>query len=136
MDTIRGAKILKIILCVGVFIWLVHFNVTQSVGWSVAAFSSALLLTALLYILATLFGFILAVTRNYVIAIILFLGIVIFGIFKMSELPPMSPVLEWGSLLAACGCALYLLHKDIRCLIGSMDSIPKGDDRQEKSDIE
>ena len=35
MDTIRGAKILRIILCVGVFIWLVHFNVTQSVGWSI-----------------------------------------------------------------------------------------------------
>lgn len=136
MDSTGSAKILKTILSIGVFIWLVYFNVTHSTGWSITAFSSALLLTALLYILMTLFGFILAATKNYFIAIVVFLGVVIFAIFKLEEIPLMSPVAEWGSLLVACIFALYLLRRDIRYLMVIKHSVSDGNVPQGKTNDE
>lgn len=113
MQSKAGGKILKIILCIGVFIWLVYFNIHHSAGWSITAFTSALFLSSLIYILATLYGAVLSIFRYYLLSTIIFLGIVVFIITKIDKIPKMNPILEWLSVIAVCAVALYLLRCDI-----------------------
>lgn len=114
-NAMKERKILKLIIFVGVFI-LVMISVSGKSG-ILKAISTSLMLACTAYIAATLFGVILAVTRNYLIAIVAFLILFFVGIFKLDSLTKSVSWLSdgfWAIIVILIGIAL--IARDILIL--------------------
>lgn len=84
--TKQSTKTLKIILYVGMFIWMMKFNLSHGAAMNLDTLVGSVFMASLVYLLATLFGLALSVSNNYIIAIVL-TGILAFlFIFKMDAL--------------------------------------------------
>lgn len=84
--TKRSTKTLKIILFVGMFIWMMKFSLSHGSALNLETLVGSVFMASLVYLLATLFGLALSVSNNFIVAIVL-TGILAFlFIFKMDEL--------------------------------------------------
>ena len=114
----RGTKVLKLFIFIGVFI-----SVMRTVSSDLGMFENilgSLVLACTAYITATLFGVILALTRNYLIAIIAFLILLFWGIPKLDSLSQSVSWLTngfWEVVIIVLG--ILLIGKDILYLVRS-----------------
>lgn len=84
--TKRSTKTLKIILFVGMFIWMMKFSLSHGSEMNLETVVGAVFMASLVYLLAALFLLALSVSNNFIVAIVL-TGILAFlFIFKMDEL--------------------------------------------------
>lgn len=84
--TKRSTKTLKIILFVGMFIWMMKFSLSHGAAMNLETLVGSVFMASLVYLLAALFVLALSVSNNFIVAIVL-TGILAFlFIFKMDEL--------------------------------------------------
>lgn len=94
----RESKILKTLLFIGVFAYLVYHDI-HNATFSFSTVTGALLMASFVYIMASLFGILLTLTRNYLITIIATLALTLLGAFKLDALIAAVP---WLSEDVAC----------------------------------
>ena len=115
-----GGKILKFILFIVVLVVIVRYSLSHDMSFG-SAVVAALIVSCFAYIMMTLFGLVLVLSGNYVIAIIVSLGVMFFGLFKLDEI---AKYISWMtddiSAVLLCLVAFILMARDILIIIGSM----------------
>ena len=112
-----GTKTLKIILFIGVFAYLQYYDIKRGV-FTVNSVTAGIMMASAAYLLASLFGLVLNLTRNYLIAIIGTGALALFLAFKLDEVITATPLTE--GLAAIILGAFALL-----CLVGDIIAIKK-----------
>ena len=79
-----GTKVFKILLCLGVFGYLVYHDISKGT-FSVTTVTAGLALAGVLYLITSLFGIVLLLSGNYLIAIIGTAALALFLAFKLDE---------------------------------------------------
>ncbi|MCD7813058.1 MAG: hypothetical protein LUH20_03220 [Lachnospiraceae bacterium] len=104
--TNRSTKCLKIILFIIVFAWTINFNLNNGSGLNIGTISAAAFLASLAYLIATLFGFVLITSGNYIITIFITVALIFFLAFNMDKLTNAIPWLSddlWMVIIIAAG---------------------------------
>lgn len=122
MDKI-GAKILKILLVVGLFAYLLYYNISHD-SFSLGAVTASLFLASVVYFLVSLFGILLNLLRNYLIAIIVTVGLAFLLFAKMDEVVAATPLTDESLAIIMCILALVCLAFDIKFIKNQL-SAPK-----------
>ncbi len=84
--TNRSTKFLKIILFIIVFVWMMNFSLNHGSDLNLDTVSASLFMASLAYLLATLFGFALSTSGNYIIALAVTVALTFFLAFNMDKL--------------------------------------------------
>lgn len=115
-----GGKFLKFILFIVAFVVIVRYSLSHDMSFG-SAVVAALIVSCFAYIMMTLFGLILVLSGNYFIAIIVSLGVMFFGLFKLDEIAKsISWMTDDISAVLLCLVAFILMARDILIIIGSM----------------
>ena len=80
-----GTKTLKILLFIGVFAYLQYYDVKRGV-FSVNSITGGLFAASAVYLIASLFGIVLSLTQNYLIALVGTAALALFLAFKLDDL--------------------------------------------------
>lgn len=80
-----GTKTLKILLFIGVFSYLQYYDVKRG-AFSVNSITGGLFAASAVYLIASLFGIVLSLTQNYLIAIVGTAALALFLAFKLDDL--------------------------------------------------
>jgi phosphate/sulfate permease len=113
-----GTKTFKIILFVGVFAYLQYHDVSRG-AFSMNTVTGGLLAASAVYLLASLFGLVLNLSRNYLIAIVGTGALALFLAFKLDE------VIAKVSWLTEERAAVVLTIFAVLCLVGDIFAIKK-----------
>lgn len=113
-----GTKTLKIFLFIGVFAYLQYYDVSRG-AFSVNTVTAGLLAASAAYLLASLFGLVLNISRNYLIAIVGTGALALFLAFKLDE------VIAKVSWLTEGRTAIILTILAVLCLVGDIFTIKK-----------
>ena len=79
-----GTKIFKILLCIGVFAYLQYSDISRG-AHTISSVTAGLSVAGVLYLIASMFGIILMLSGNYIIAIIATGALALFLAFKLDE---------------------------------------------------
>lgn len=108
-----GTKTLKILLFIGIFAYLQYYDVKRS-AFSVNSVTGGLIAASAVYLIASLFGIVLNLTRNYLIAIIGTGALALFFANKLDDLiASVSWLTENRALYILGGLAILCLIRDI-----------------------
>ncbi len=108
-----GSKTLKIILFIGVFAYFQYHGISHGT-FSIDTVTGGFLLASIAYLFSSLFGLILDLSRNYIIAIVGTIGLIFFLCFKMDEVVAKTPWLsEDGMSVILIILAGFCLIRDI-----------------------
>ena len=80
-----GTKTLKILLFIGVFAYLQYYDVKRG-SFSVNSITGGLFAASAVYLIASLFGIVLSLTQNYLIALVGTAALALFLAFKLDDL--------------------------------------------------
>lgn len=108
-----GSKILKLLLVVGLFIYLVYHDISRGT-FGVGTITGGIFLTSATYFIISLFGILLNLSRNYLITIVLTLILTYAFIFKMDELVASTFLTDEITAAIMCSLALICLAFDIK----------------------
>lgn len=97
-----GTKILKILLFIGVFAYLQYYDINRG-AHSIGSMTAGLMVASAIYLIASLFGIVLSLSRNYLIAIIGTGALALFFAFKLDEIIAETSWLTEGRVAAALG---------------------------------
>lgn len=111
-----GTKILKILLFIGVFGYLQYQDVKLG-NFTMGSITHGLMMALAAYLIASLFGIVLSLTRNYIIAIIGTGALAVFLGYKLDEVTASISWLTEGRVEAAL-VALVIL-----CIIGDIRTV-------------
>jgi len=108
-----GTKILKILLFIGVFAYLQYYDLNRG-AHSIASVTEGLMIASAIYLIVSLFGIVLSLSRNYLIAIIGTGVLALLLAFKLDEVIAATSWLTEGRVTAALGAlAGVCLIRDI-----------------------
>ena len=107
-----GTKILKIILFIGVFAYLQYYDIKRG-AFTVNSVTAGIMMASAAYLLASLFGIVLNLTRNYLIAIVGTGALALFLAFKLDEVIAATPLTEGLAAIILGGFALLCFVSDI-----------------------
>lgn len=113
-----GAKILKVILFIGVFAYLQYYDVNRG-AFTINSVTAGIMMASAAYLLATLFGIVLSLSRNYFIAIVGTAALALFLAFKLDE------VIAKTSWLTEGRAAAFLGVFAIICLVGDIWTVKR-----------
>lgn len=113
-----GTKTLKIILFVGVFAYLQYYDISRG-AFTVNSVTAGLMMASVAYLLASLFGIVLNLSRNYLIAIIGTAALALFLAFKLDDVIASTSWLTEGRAAVILGIFAAL------CLVGDIITIRK-----------
>ena len=80
-----STKILKILLFIGVFGYLQYYDISRGVH-TINSVTAGLMMASAAYLIASLFGILLAIFNNYFIAIVATGALALFLAFKLDEI--------------------------------------------------
>lgn len=118
-----GTKILKIILFIGVFAYLQYYDIKRGV-FTVNSVTAGIMMASAAYLLASLFGLVLNLTRNYLIAIVGTGALSLFLAFKLDEVIAATPLTEGIAAIILGAFALICFVSDIISVRKSL-AVPK-----------
>jgi len=141
MDRV-GAKALKIILFIGVFGFLQYYDLNRGVH-TINSVTAGLMMASAAYLIASLFGLVLNLFRNYFIAIVGTGALALFLAFKLDEVIAGTSWLTEGRAAAILGAfAAFCLFTDILTVKKSLTmtkaakkSIPAMDSENEDANV-
>ena len=108
-----STKILKILLFVGVFGYLQYYDISRGVH-TIDSVTAGLMMASAAYLIASLFGILLALFSNYFIAIVATGALALFLAFKLDEIAASTSWLSEGLAAAILGVlAALCLVRDI-----------------------
>ena len=113
-----GAKILKVILFVGVFAYLQYHDVNRE-AFTINSVIAGIMMASAAYLLASLFGIVLSLSKNYLIAIVGTAALALFLAFKIDE------VIAKTSWLTEGRAAAFLGGFAIICLVGDIRTVKR-----------
>lgn len=117
-------KTLKILLFIGVFAYLQYYDVKRG-AFSVSSVTGGLLAASLVYILVSLFGIVLNLTMNYLIAIIITVALTFFFAAKLDDLiASVSWLTDDRMLYILSGLATLCFIRDIIIIKNSLFGTP------------
>jgi len=85
-----GTKVLKMILFIAVFFYLQYHDINRG-AFTVKSVISGIMMASVAYLLVSLFGMVLSLTRNYLIAIVGTAALSLFLAFKLDEIIVNTP---------------------------------------------
>ncbi len=104
-------KILKVILFIGVFAYLQYYNVNRG-AFTIDSATVGIMMASAVYLLVSLFGIVLSLSRNYLIAIVGTAALALFLSFKLDEvLAKISLPAEGLAVIIGEVCA----YNDLSC---------------------
>lgn len=124
-----GTKTLKILLFIGVFSYLQYYDVKRG-AFSINSVTGGLIASSAVYLIASLFGIVLSLTMNYLIAIIGTAALALFLAYKMDDLvASVSWLTEERMMYILGGFAILCFIRDIiiikNSLFGTSTNIDK-----------
>ncbi len=105
-----GAKTLKIIVFIGVFVYFLYHGISHGT-FGINTVTGGFLLASIAYLFSSLFGLVLNLSGNYIIAVVGTIGLIFFFCFKMDE------VVAKTSWLSEDGMSVILIILAVFCLI-------------------
>ena len=121
-----GAKILKVILFIGVFAYLQYYDVNRG-AFTINSVTAGIMMASAAYLLASLFGIVLSLSRNYFVAIVGTAALALFLAFKLDEVIAKTSWLTEGRAAAFLGVfAIVCLVGDIRTVKRSLATSDMG----------
>lgn len=112
MDNL-GKKILKIMLFIGIFAYLQYYDLNRG-AHTINSVTAGLMMASAAYLIASLFGLVLNLFRNYLIAIVGTGALALFLAFKLDEVIAETTWLTEGRAAALLGAfATVALIRDI-----------------------
>lgn len=113
-----GTKILKIILFIGVFAYLQYYDVNRG-AFTINSVTAGIIMASAAYLLASIFGIVLSLSRNYLIAIVGTGALVLFLAFKLDEVIARTPWLTEGRATIILGVVAII------CLVGDVWAVKR-----------
>ena len=113
-----GTKILKVILFIGVFAYLQYYDVNRG-AFTINSVTAGIMMASAAYLLASLFGIVLSLSRNYFIAIVGTAALALFLAFKLDEVIAKTSWLTEGLAAAVLGVFAII------CLVGDVWAVKR-----------
>ncbi|MEA4989046.1 MAG: hypothetical protein VB095_13380 [Anaerovorax sp.] len=113
-----GTKLLKVILFIGVFSYLQYHDVNRGT-FTINSVTAGIMMGSAAYLLASLFGIVLSLSRNYFIAIVGTAALALFLAFKLDEVIAKTSWLTEGRAAVVLGVFAVI------CLIGDILAVKK-----------
>ena len=130
-----GTKTLKILLFIGVFAYLQYYDVKRD-AFSTNSVTGGLIAASAVYLIASLFGIVLNLTRNYLIAIIGTGALALFFANKLDDLiASVSWLTENRALYILGGLAILCLIRDIIIIRNSLFVPPENTNVEPQSPL-
>lgn len=130
-----GTKTLKILLFIGVFAYLQYYDVKRD-AFSTNSVTGGLIAASTVYLIASLFGIVLNLTRNYLIAIIGTGALALFFANKLDDLiASVSWLTENRALYILGGLAILCLIRDIIIIRNSLFVPPENTNVEPQSSL-
>lgn len=130
-----GTKTLKILLFIGVFAYLQYYDVKRD-AFSTNSVTGGLIAASAVYLIASLFGIVLNLTRNYLIAIIGTGALALFFANKLDDLiASVSWLTENRALYILGGLAILCLIRDIIIIRNSLFVPPENTNAEPQSSL-
>lgn len=130
-----GTKTLKILLFIGVFAYLQYYDVKRD-AFSTNSVTGGLIAASAVYLIASLFGIVLNLTRNYLIAIIGTGALALFFANKLDDLiASVSWLTENRALYILGGLAILCLIRDIIIIRNSLFVPPENTNVEPQSSL-
>ena len=130
-----GTKTLKILLFIGVFSYLQYYDVKRD-AFSINSVTGGLIAASAIYLIASLFGIVLNLTRNYLIAIIGTGALALFFANKLDDwIASVSWLTENRALYILGGLAILCLIRDIIIIRNSLFVSPENTNVEPQSSL-
>lgn len=130
-----GTKTLKILLFIGVFSYLQYYDVKRD-AFSINSVTGGLIAASAIYLIASLFGIVLNLTRNYLIAIIGTGALALFFANKLDDLiASVSWLTENRALYILGELAILCLIRDIIIIRNSLFVSPENTNVEPQSSL-
>ncbi len=136
-----STKTLKILLFIGVFAYLQYYDIKRS-DYTINSVTAGLMMASAAYLIASLFGIVLNLTRNYLLAIIGTAALALFIAFKLDDLIAFVSWLTESIMALVLGIlAIFCLLHDIIFIKRSLSEPPaqpdtKAETLPEQDDVE
>lgn len=123
-----STKTLKILLFIGVFFYLQYYDIKRS-DYTINSVTAGLMMASAAYLIASLFGIVLNLTRNYLLAIIGTAALALFIAFKLDDLIASVSWLTESIMTLVLGIlAIFCLLHDIIFIKRSLSEPPAQSD--------
>ena len=113
-----GTKILEGILFIGVFSYLQYHDINRG-AFTINSVTAGIIMASAAYLLASLFGIVLSLSRNYFIAIVGTAALALFLAFKLDEVIAKTSWLTEGRAASILGVFAII------CLVGDIRTVKK-----------